>query len=303
MIALHRRASRRLRGRADLQGAADRPVDLSRPRRPAAPSRRQRRRASSATSCCSGEIRRVCEENFQVYGVRKVWRQLAPRRARGGPLHGGAADATMGSAGRGARQAVCARRSATQPRRARSTRSTGSSERRGRTSCGSRTSPTSRPGRASSTSPSSSTSSPGASSAGGSAASAHADFVLDALEQALHDRARLRRRPGPPQRSRRAVRLDPLHRAAGRGRHRALGRQRRRQLRQRPGRDDQRALQGRGDPSARALAPLEAVEYATLEWVDWFNNRRLLEPIGYIPPAEAEAAYYASLEEPAKLAA
>ena len=43
---------------------------------------------------------------------------------------------------------------------------------------------------------------------------------------------------------------------------------------------------------------LEAVEYATLEWVDWFNNRRLLEPIGNIPPAEAEANYYASLEEP-----
>ena len=33
----------------------------------------------------------------------------------------------------------------------------------------------------------------------------------------------------------------------------------------------------------------EAVEYATLEWVDWFNHRRLLEPIGNIPPAEAEA--------------
>ena len=40
----------------------------------------------------------------------------------------------------------------------------------------------------------------------------------------------------------------------------------------------------------------EAVEFATLEWVDWFNNRRLLEPIGNIPPAEAEAAYYAQLE-------
>ena len=47
----------------------------------------------------------------------------------------------------------------------------------------------------------------------------------------------------------------------------------------------------------------EAVEYATLEWVDWFNNRRLLEPIGHVPPAEAEAAYYAALEEPARLAA
>jgi transposase InsO family protein len=34
---------------------------------------------------------------------------------------------------------------------------------------------------------------------------------------------------------------------------------------------------------------LDEVEFATLEWVDWFNNRRLLEPIGYIPPVEFEA--------------
>lgn len=40
----------------------------------------------------------------------------------------------------------------------------------------------------------------------------------------------------------------------------------------------------------------EAVEYATLEWVDWFNHRRLLEPIGNIPPAEAEEQYYAATE-------
>ena len=43
----------------------------------------------------------------------------------------------------------------------------------------------------------------------------------------------------------------------------------------------------------------DAVEFATLEWVDWFNHRRLLEPIGNIPPAEAEDRYYASLEQPA----
>ena len=43
----------------------------------------------------------------------------------------------------------------------------------------------------------------------------------------------------------------------------------------------------------------EQVEFATLEWVDSFNNRRLLEPIGNIPPAEAEARYYAQLDEPA----
>lgn len=46
----------------------------------------------------------------------------------------------------------------------------------------------------------------------------------------------------------------------------------------------------------------EAVEYATLEWVDWFNNRRLLEPIGNIPPAEAEANFYAALETEAMAA-
>lgn len=38
---------------------------------------------------------------------------------------------------------------------------------------------------------------------------------------------------------------------------------------------------------------LEEVEFATLEWVEWFNNARLLEPIGYVPPAEFEQTYYA----------
>ena len=46
----------------------------------------------------------------------------------------------------------------------------------------------------------------------------------------------------------------------------------------------------------------EAVEFATLEWVDWFNTRRLLEPIGNIPPAEAEERYYAMLEQSAMAA-
>jgi transposase InsO family protein len=41
---------------------------------------------------------------------------------------------------------------------------------------------------------------------------------------------------------------------------------------------------------------VDEVEYATLEWVDWFNNRRLLEPIGNVPPAEYELAYYRQLE-------
>jgi Integrase core domain len=37
---------------------------------------------------------------------------------------------------------------------------------------------------------------------------------------------------------------------------------------------------------------IDQVEYATLEWVDWFNHRRLLEPIGHVPPAEFEATYW-----------
>ena len=45
---------------------------------------------------------------------------------------------------------------------------------------------------------------------------------------------------------------------------------------------------------------VEEVEFATLEWVDWFNNRRLLSSIGDIPPAEFEAMYYAAMESSAK---
>jgi putative transposase len=41
----------------------------------------------------------------------------------------------------------------------------------------------------------------------------------------------------------------------------------------------------------------EAVEFATLEWMDWFNDRRLLEPIGNISPVETEGRYYAALDQ------
>jgi putative transposase len=50
----------------------------------------------------------------------------------------------------------------------------------------------------------------------------------------------------------------------------------------------------RGDPRPR-MALAIAVEIATLEWVDWYNNRRLFEALGDIPPAEAESAYYATM--------
>ena len=46
---------------------------------------------------------------------------------------------------------------------------------------------------------------------------------------------------------------------------------------------------------------IDPVEYATLEWVDWFNQRRLLGPIGDVPPAEYEQAYYEQLEESASV--
>lgn len=45
----------------------------------------------------------------------------------------------------------------------------------------------------------------------------------------------------------------------------------------------------------RRLGPwrnIDAVEFAVLNWVDWFNNRRLLEPLGYVPPAEYKQAWY-----------
>ena len=291
MIAFIDASPRRLRGRADLQGAADRPVDLSRPRRHAAPipSRLPAARQAGRSSC-SAEIRRVCEENFQVYGVRKVWRQLLREGHRRGPLHGGAADEADGLCKGWFEASGCGPRSATRPRPARSIRSIGSSGRRGRTSCGSRTSPTSRRG-------------PGfvyvafvidvfARRIVGwrVSRSAHAGFVLDALEQAIHDR-----RPvsggGLVHHSDRGVpiRLDSYtERLAEAGIEPSVG--------------------SVGDSYDNALAEtinglfktevihrrgpwrtFEAVEFATLEWVDWFNNRRLLEPIGNIPPAEAEA--------------
>ncbi|MCZ7452323.1 IS3 family transposase [Rhizobium rhizogenes] len=132
---------------------------------------------------------------------------------------------------------------------------------------------------------------------------AHASFVLDALEQALHDR-----RPvqggGLVHHSDRGVQYVSIRyseRLAEAGIEPSVG--------------------SVGDSYDNALAEtinglykaevihrrgpwrnFEAVEFATLEWVDWFNHRRLLEPIGNIPPAEAEEGYYAMLDEPAMAA-
>ena len=56
--------------------------------------------------------------------------------------------------------------------------------------------------------------------------------------------------------------------------------------------------QNRGHSAPGPWRHGEALEFATLAWADWFNTRRLLEPIGYVPPAEYETRYY----EQAKMA-
>ncbi|WP_157084777.1 IS3 family transposase [Sphingomonas pituitosa] len=126
---------------------------------------------------------------------------------------------------------------------------------------------------------------------------AHAGFVLDALEQALHDR-RPAHRGGLIHHSDRGsqyLSIKYTERLAEAGIEPSVG--------------------SVGDSYDNALAEtinglykaevihrrgpwrtFEAVEYATLEWVDWFNHRRLLEPIGNIPPAEAEDQYYAAAD-------
>ena len=126
---------------------------------------------------------------------------------------------------------------------------------------------------------------------------AHAGFVLDALEQALHDRRPVQG-SGLVHHSDRGVQYVSIRyteRLAEAGIEASVG--------------------SVGDSYDNALAEtvnglfktevihrcgpwrsVEAVEFATLEWVDWFNHRPLLEPIGNIPPAEAEARYYAAQE-------
>ena len=132
---------------------------------------------------------------------------------------------------------------------------------------------------------------------------AHASFVLDALEQALHERRPLQGGGllHHSDRGSQYVSIKYTERLAEAGIEPSVG--------------------SVGDSYDNALAEtinglykaevihrrgpwksFQAVEYATLEWVDWFNNRRLLQPIGNIPPTEAEAAYYAAIE-PSAMAA
>ena len=131
---------------------------------------------------------------------------------------------------------------------------------------------------------------------------AHAGFVLDALEQALHERRPVQS-SGLVHHSDRGsqyLALRYTERLAEAGLEPSVG--------------------SVGDSYDNALAEtinglfkaevihrrgpwrsFEAVEFATLEWVDWFNTRRLLEFIGHIPPAEAETRYYAEVEGQAEV--
>ena len=89
-------------------------------------------------------------------------------------------------------------------------------------------------------------------------------------------------------------------RTAGRGRDRALGGQHRRLLRQRAGRNRHRVLFKTEEIYRRGpWRGLEDVEFATLEWVAWYNGHRLLNPLGYMPPAEFEQAYHDRQTAPA----
>ena len=125
---------------------------------------------------------------------------------------------------------------------------------------------------------------------------AHAGSVLDALEQALHGRRPVRG-AGLVHHSDRGVQhvcIRHAERLAEAGIEPSVGS---------VGDSFDNALAGTAiglfkTEVIRRRGPwrnLEAVEFAALEWVDWFNTRRLLEPIGNVPPAEAkaEARYYA----------
>ena len=131
---------------------------------------------------------------------------------------------------------------------------------------------------------------------------AHAGFVLDALEQALHDRRPLHGLIHHSDKGSQYVCIRCTERLVEAGIEPSVG--------------------SVGDSYDNALAEtviglfktevirrrgpwrsLEAVEFAALEWVDWFNTRRLLEPIGNVPPAEAEARYYYAQAETPALAA
>jgi len=128
--------------------------------------------------------------------------------------------------------------------------------------------------------------------------SLRSDLALDALEQAVHARPELENLVHHSDRGVQYVSIRYTERLAEAGIEPSVGS---------VGDSYDNALAETifGLYKAEVIRPngpwrgLEEVEFATLEWVDWFNNQRLLEPIGDIPPAEFEAMYYERQESSA----
>ncbi|WP_419722198.1 integrase core domain-containing protein [Rhodococcus qingshengii] len=94
--------------------------------------------------------------------------------------------------------------------------------------------------------------------------------------------------------------INFLRRNACAGRDCSFNWKRRRRLRQRPRGVDNRTVQDRNSfqeqsVSARAIKAIDDIEFATMEWVDWFNTRRLHGTLDYVTPDEFEAIYYSQL--------
>ena len=296
---IHRRSPERVWGRADLPGIADRPIDVSRAYRPAPRSGADECTRQAGRSV-KVEVKRVFHANFGVYGVRKMWWQLlregfavarctVERLMREmrlkGVIRGRTVRTTIPD-----KAAPCPldhvnrQFHAPAPDRLWLADFTYVATWAGfvyvafvidafaRRIVGWRVSRT-----------------------------AHAGFVLDALEQALHERRPVTGLVHHSDRGSQYVSIKYTERLAEAGIEPSVG--------------------SVGDSYDNALAEtinglykaevihrrgpwrsFEAVEFATLEWVDWFNHRRLMGPIGNIPPAEAEQRYYASLERPALVA-
>jgi transposase InsO family protein len=132
--------------------------------------------------------------------------------------------------------------------------------------------------------------------------SLRSDLALDALEQALHARRDLEQLVHHSDRGVQYLSIRYTERLAEAGIESSVGSIG-------DSYDNALAETINGLYKAELIRPngpwrsLEEVEFATLEWVDWFNHRRLLEPIGNIPPAEFEALYDQSQREAARAVA
>jgi putative transposase len=128
--------------------------------------------------------------------------------------------------------------------------------------------------------------------------SLRSDLALDALEQALHARVGLKDLVHHSDRGVQYVSIRYSERLAQAGIEPSVGSVG-------DSYDNALAETINGLYKAEIIRPngpwrgIEEVEFATLEWVDWFNHRRLLEPIGNVPPAEFEAMYFQQQKEPA----